>query len=144
MLTRGVHRTHRLLAAVAIVARHILGYLFGLLRLDRLVHFGHGRSRAGRPTRFTGPEHVRLAVEELGVASIKIGQILSTRTDLLTPAYQVELAKLQDSAPPEPTAIIRECSRHRTGFAHRDRLRGVRSAADGRCVDRAGARRDAP
>ena len=108
MLTRGVHRTHRLLAAIAIVARHILGYLFGLLRLDRLVHFGHGRSRAGQPTRVTGPEHVRLAVEELGVASIKIGQILSTRTDLLTPAYQVELAKLQDSAPPEPTAIIRD------------------------------------
>ena len=47
-------------------------------------------------------------MEELGVASIKIGQILSTRTDLLAPAYQVELAKLQDSAPPEPTAIIRD------------------------------------
>ena len=106
MLTGGVHRTRRLLAAVAIVARHVLGYLFGLLRPDRFVTLGHGRSRAGGPTRRTGPEHVRLAVEELGVASIKIGQILSTRTDLLAPAYQVELAKLQDSAPPEPTAVI--------------------------------------
>ncbi len=47
-------------------------------------------------------------MEELGVAAIKIGQILSTRTDLLAPAYQVELAKLQDSASPEPTAIIRD------------------------------------
>ena len=107
-VTSAVHRTHRLLAAVAIVVRHIVGYVFGLLRLDRLVQFGRPRSRVGQPPRLTGPEHARLVLEELGVASIKIGQILSTRTDLLAPAYQVELAKLHDSAPPEPTAVIRD------------------------------------
>ena len=108
VVTRGVHRTHRLLAAVAIVSRHILGYLFGRLRLDRRGPIAHGRSRAGQPRRRTGPEHVRLAVEELGVAAIKFGQIVSTRTDLIAPAYQVELAKLQDSASPEPAAVIRD------------------------------------
>jgi ubiquinone biosynthesis protein len=43
---------------------------------------------------------VRQALEELGATFIKLGQILSTRADLLPPEYQAELAKLQDSAPP--------------------------------------------
>jgi ubiquinone biosynthesis protein len=46
-------------------------------------------------------------VEHLGVAAIEIGQILSTRSDLLAPEYQAELAKLQDAAPPEPVGVIR-------------------------------------
>lgn len=46
------------------------------------------------------PLHLRLALEELGPTFIKLGQILSTRADLLPPEYLVELAKLQDSATP--------------------------------------------
>lgn len=46
------------------------------------------------------PLHLRLALEELGTTFIKLGQILSTRADLLPPEYLVELQKLQDSAPP--------------------------------------------
>lgn len=45
------------------------------------------------------PLHLRLALEELGTTFIKLGQILSTRADLLPPEYLVELRKLQDSAP---------------------------------------------
>jgi len=46
------------------------------------------------------PLHLRLALEELGTTFTKLGQILSTRADLLPPAYLVELTKLQDSASP--------------------------------------------
>lgn len=46
------------------------------------------------------PLHLRLALEELGTTFIKLGQILSTRADLLPPEYLVELTKLQDSATP--------------------------------------------
>jgi len=45
------------------------------------------------------PLHLRLALEELGTTFVKLGQILSTRADLLPPEYLVELRKLQDSAP---------------------------------------------
>ena len=45
------------------------------------------------------PLHLRQALEELGTTFIKLGQILSTRADLLPPEYLVELTKLQDSAP---------------------------------------------
>lgn len=46
-------------------------------------------------------ENLRKAFEELGSTFIKIGQILSTRPDLLSPPYISELSKLQDEVPPE-------------------------------------------
>lgn len=57
-------------------------------------------------------EHLRRACEELGTVFIKLGQVLSTRGDLLPKAYRAELAKLQDEVHPVPAdaivAVIRE------------------------------------
>jgi ubiquinone biosynthesis protein len=51
---------------------------------------------------------LRSVLEELGTTFIKLGQILSTRADLLPPDYLTELTKLQDSASPVPFAAIQE------------------------------------
>lgn len=48
------------------------------------------------------PERLRRAFEELGPAFVKFGQLLSTRTLLLPPAFIAELAKLHDEVPPVP------------------------------------------
>jgi ubiquinone biosynthesis protein len=48
------------------------------------------------------PVRVRRALEELGPTFIKLGQVLSSRVDLLAPEWIDELSKLQDSAPPSP------------------------------------------
>jgi ubiquinone biosynthesis protein len=56
----------------------------------------------------TRPEHLRSALEELGTTFIKLGQILSTRADLLPPDYLAELTKLQDAASPVPFTAIHE------------------------------------
>lgn len=53
-------------------------------------------------------EHLRLACEELGTLFIKLGQALSTRADILPPAYRTELTKMQDNVPPLPTELIAE------------------------------------
>ncbi|GAA6173896.1 ubiquinone biosynthesis regulatory protein kinase UbiB [Colwellia sp. KU-HH00111] len=45
-------------------------------------------------------ERFRLAIEELGPVFIKFGQMLSTRRDLLPPAFADELALLQDQVTP--------------------------------------------
>ena len=90
-----------------ILARHGLGYLVGVVGLERFVPFERGLlGHARRAEPYTRPEHLRLALEELGATFVKLGQILSTRADLLPPEYQTELAKLQDAAPPVPSATI--------------------------------------
>jgi len=48
------------------------------------------------------PTHFREALEELGPAFVKLGQMLSTRPDLLSPSYITELTKLQDKVQPVP------------------------------------------
>lgn len=54
------------------------------------------------------PERLRLALESLGPIFVKFGQVLSTRRDLLSPAYADELARLQDKVPPFDGVIAKE------------------------------------
>ena len=53
-------------------------------------------------------ERLRVAFERLGGAYVKIGQLLSTRIDILPPNYVRELEKLQDRVPPQPLEELLE------------------------------------
>jgi len=64
------------------------------------------REAVERP-HLTAPERLRLAIEELGPTFIKLGQILSTRPDLIPPEFLVELIRLQDMIAPAPWALVK-------------------------------------
>ncbi|HLZ07800.1 MAG TPA: AarF/UbiB family protein, partial [Chloroflexota bacterium] len=99
-------RRYRQIADVFV--RHGLGSLVDILGIDRFVPWrGRLTGSFGRNEALTRPVRLRLAFSELGTTFIKLGQILSTRADLLPADYQFELAKLQDQAPPIPGDIIR-------------------------------------
>jgi ubiquinone biosynthesis protein len=82
----GGHLTARTARIAAVVAKHGLRD-----RLDR------GQDR---------PARLRAALEELGPTFAKLGQILSTRPDLVPPEVVAELSSLQDSVPPLTEAEV--------------------------------------
>ncbi|MBR9727534.1 ubiquinone biosynthesis regulatory protein kinase UbiB [Shewanella intestini] len=53
-------------------------------------------------------ERVRLAMQELGPVYIKLGQMLSTRRDLLDDEWAYQLAMLQDKVPPFDSSLARK------------------------------------
>jgi ubiquinone biosynthesis protein len=53
-------------------------------------------------------ERLKLAMQELGPVYIKLGQMLSTRRDLLDDEWAYQLAMLQDKVPPFDTQLARE------------------------------------
>ncbi len=65
------------------------------------------------------PQHVRQAMEELGGAYLKLGQLLSIRPDLVPKEYTKEFSKLLDNVEPEPyTTIIETIEREFGKPAH--------------------------
>jgi ubiquinone biosynthesis protein len=56
----------------------------------------------------SGGERLKLAMQELGPVYIKLGQMLSTRRDLLSDEWAGELAMLQDRVPPFDAMLARE------------------------------------
>jgi ubiquinone biosynthesis protein len=52
------------------------------------------------------PRQLRLALEDLGPTFVKIGQLLSGRSDIISPEVQQELSKLRDHAPSIPKAKL--------------------------------------
>ena len=66
------------------------------------------RGNPFRKMAYTKPERMRMAIEELGTSFVKLGQILSTRADLLPPAYTKELSKLQSSLKPLPVEVMKK------------------------------------
>ncbi len=91
-ITRSVRRYGQL---ARIAARHGLAGFFG-----------GRRAEAGAPGQLA--RRLRLALEQSGPIFVKLGQVLSTRTDLLPAPVTNELGRLQDRVSPAPWPQIQE------------------------------------
>lgn len=78
----------------------------------------------GRPASSTA-ESLRKALTEGGVTFVKLGQMLSTRPDLLPPAYIDELSRLHSDVAPETWATISETLTTELGQAPADLFESV-------------------
>lgn len=89
----------------AVLVKHGFGEVVGRLGLG-------GKSNDGDAPPSKRPlvsmaERARLVLEDLGPSFVKLGQLASTRPDLLPADLIVELRKLQDGAPALPFAAIK-------------------------------------
>jgi ubiquinone biosynthesis protein len=115
-VTSSYHRRQREIAEVLL--RYEMGHLVEIFGLERFVSLERRLLRRGAAR--TRPESLRMALEELGPTFIKLGQVLSTRGDLLPPSFGVELAKLQDNTIHVPTDSIEETISTELGAAPTD------------------------
>lgn len=103
-LSRTLKELTRTRRIAQVLVRNGLGVLAQTIGLGRPP--APRRKRDPRAESLSVPQRVRRTLEELGPTYIKLGQILSTRPDLLPEEYITELAKLLDASPPAPAEQI--------------------------------------
>ena len=122
-----IGRTYRNLTRyrqiLAILFKYGFGDLLELLKIDQYIEIGLkmiSRKQTIWGDRLTKPQGFRMALEELGPAYIKLGQILSTRPDLVPVDFLYELSKLQDNVPTFPFKEAKEIIESDTGQSVKD------------------------
>lgn len=117
-----IGRTYRHINRYRQILRALFKYgfddLLDTLRLEEYLELGLqmiSRKKVEHIEKLTRAERFRTALEELGPTFVKIGQILSTRPDLIPLQFVKELAKLQDTVAPFPVTEAREIFKSQLG-----------------------------
>ncbi len=111
VIGRTYRHLNRYRQIIGVLFRYGFGDLIETLRIEQYIEIGLNmisRHRRERLEKLTRAERIRMALEELGPTYIKLGQILSTRPDLVSVEFINEFAKLQDEVPAIDFAPIEE------------------------------------
>lgn len=101
-LRRTLQNAVRLRTIVATFAKHGFHNIAERIKLGRFLI----ERFSGSEDRFSAPQRLRMAFEELGPTFIKLGQVLATRPDLVPKEYVDEFALLHDRVAPLPYETI--------------------------------------
>jgi ubiquinone biosynthesis protein len=107
-LNRGVHQANRLRQILTVLTRYGFGEL--AVRLDLRSTFrlrGLATMKKTEDAQLDRGQRLVRALEELGPTFIKLGQVLSTRPDILAPDFIAALSELQDRVPGFPVSEVR-------------------------------------
>lgn len=107
VIGRTYRHLNRYRQILAVLFRYGFGDIIELLKIEQYIEIGLqmiSRKKRERVEKLTRAERMRMAIEELGPTYVKLGQILSTRPDLIPVDFIQELSKLQDEVPPFPFA----------------------------------------
>ena len=106
VIGRTYRHLNRYRQILTVLIKYGFGDLLEMLKIDQYIEVGLQMISRNRGTRvverLNRPQRLRMAFEELGPTYIKLGQVLSTRPDLVPADVVKELAKLQDEVPPFP------------------------------------------
>ncbi len=98
----------RLNEIIKVFSDYRFGYITEKIKLKSKIPFkGHYEYESVEELDSSLPSRLRLSLEELGTTFIKLGQMLSTRPDLVGDDIAAELSKLQDNVPPVDLEIIK-------------------------------------
>lgn len=111
LLTPGIASRHlrRYRQVVGVLMKYGFGEVFEHVRLWEYVTIERKlfHRRAPELAHMPHAQRLRMAMEELGPTFVKLGQMLSTRTDLVPPDFIAEFEKLQNRVAPVPAEVIR-------------------------------------
>ena len=111
VIGRTYRHLNRYRQILAILFKHGFDDLLERLKVDQYI--AAGLQAISKKTtlpheKLSRPQRLRMAFEELGPTYIKLGQVLSTRPDLVPIEFVTELAKLQDEVPAFPFSEVKE------------------------------------
>lgn len=101
-IARKIKHVQRYTQVLEVLARHGFADLSQQLGLDTLIERGLsivGAANKAKPDHVPTQVRVRLVMEELGPTFVKLGQVLSTRADLVPQEWADEFKKLQNKVP---------------------------------------------